>query len=254
MARSIVYAGFKDLSLVDVVGCVCSTVWLCGCNLCCPFCHNWRIASRDPSVCRSVDIESIVEKLLSSKPFIDYVHVTGGEPLLQIDGLIELYSLLRSEGFRNSLDTNLTLPDQLGRVLEEGLLDHIAFDLKTPFRELSGLGENADRYWSGFIESLEILSQYSLVVEMRIVVAHKLTIECIRDVLSSIASVVKKIKNLYIVVNPLLGPPITSPRDNEWCRMYCNPSRDELSCIAGIARELTGARVYVKSTPLGNLV
>ncbi|MCD6348625.1 MAG: 4Fe-4S cluster-binding domain-containing protein, partial [Candidatus Korarchaeota archaeon] len=76
-------AGWRSLSTVDVKGAVTFTLWLCGCNLRCPFCHNHLLASSDPSKCFPLNVNNLVDDLISSRGLIDYFHVTGGEPLVQ---------------------------------------------------------------------------------------------------------------------------------------------------------------------------
>ena len=60
---------------------------------------------------------------------LDGVCVSGGEPLLQQD-IVEFITELRSLGYKVKLDTNGTLPQHLGVLLEKGLLDYVAMDLK----------------------------------------------------------------------------------------------------------------------------
>ncbi len=242
----IVIAGYKSLSLVDVYGAVTFTVWFCGCNLKCPFCHNWVIAEGDLDVCKSVSIDSVLEELLVSRKLIDYLHVTGGEPLIQYSGLRELFYRSREYGVSNSLDSNLTFPDRLDALLKENLIDHVASDLKTPFNILSGLGDESSRYWSLFTESLEVLSSYDVLFELRIPVARELTIKYIRDVLSDLSSVFRKFKRMYCIVNPLMGPPLTNPRDRGWASRYCNPDYEEVVRVASIVEELLHVKTIVK--------
>ncbi|MEM4913375.1 MAG: anaerobic ribonucleoside-triphosphate reductase activating protein, partial [Desulfurococcaceae archaeon] len=73
----LVIAGWKSVSLVDVYGYTSFTIWTCGCNLKCPFCHNWRLADNDPSVCYAVDVEKLIEECTASRLLVDYLHVTG---------------------------------------------------------------------------------------------------------------------------------------------------------------------------------
>ncbi len=242
----VLIAGYKQVSLTDVYGEPVFTLWLCRCNLRCPFCHNWRLAVADHSVCRYEDVDGIVEDIARAKPYITYLHVTGGEPLIQVDALERLFTGTRGYGIDNSLNTNLTFPDRLERLLSKDLVEHIASDLKVPFQELTGLGERSRGVWERFRRSLEILSGYNVLFELRIPVAHELTLRYIDTTLECIGDILKRIHRIYCIVNPLVGEPLVNPRDRDWSRRYCNPSMDEVERVAEIVRERIGCRVYVR--------
>jgi pyruvate formate lyase activating enzyme len=60
---------------------------------------------------------------------LDGVVVSGGEPLLQ-DGLEEFLRAVRELGYRIKLDTNGSFPDRLRALVEQGLVDRVAMDVK----------------------------------------------------------------------------------------------------------------------------
>ncbi|MFN3346577.1 MAG: radical SAM protein, partial [Candidatus Bipolaricaulaceae bacterium] len=64
--------------------------------------------------------------------FLDGVVLTGGEPLVGAD-LREFVREIKKLGFLVKLDTNGTVPEGLERLLQEGLVDYVALDLKAPF-------------------------------------------------------------------------------------------------------------------------
>lgn len=242
----VLIAGFKRISLVDVYNEPTFTLWLCGCNLKCPFCHNWRLAEGDRELCRSVDVRYIIDKVLLTKNFITYLHVTGGEPLLQINALEEIFSGVKNHGISTSLNSNLILSHRLEQLLSKGLIDHIATDLKIPFKELSGLGKESEILWREFIRSLELVQKYNVVFELRIPVARGLTLRYIDKALSSIEGLLNNMTNIYCIVNPLAGEPLVNPRDREWAGKYCNPSMTEVYKVAEIIRKRLRCRVHIK--------
>ena len=244
--NELLIAGIRDLSLVDVHGSIVSTIWLCKCNLKCPYCHNWRIAIGDQSICQKVSIEWLIDRVKTASKFIDYVHITGGEPLLQINGLKELCMRLREEDLRVSLNSNLTLPDHIEKLLEKELVDHVATDLKIPFNLLTGLAREYEILWSNFVESLEIISSHNIILELRIPVARRVTLENIERVLNELKPVLSRIKDMYCIVNPLTGPPLIDVRDPVWCRDYCNPGDDELLSVKMIVEKILGVKTIVK--------
>jgi len=215
-------AGWKSISLVDVKGKVTFTVWLCGCNLRCPFCHNWKIANGSREACSEIDIEKMKGDLLSVLTLIDYFHVTGGEPLMQVNELKGLFKELKSEGVKISLNSNLTLPWLLEEVLP--LLDHVATDLKLP--EFYGYGEVASSaMFSNFLKSLDLLAEAHTKVELRIPIAKGYELSAYENLFRAVAPHLKFPH--YFVLNKLLGPPLTEPRDEAWCRAHCFTGFDE---------------------------
>ncbi|MCS7128243.1 MAG: anaerobic ribonucleoside-triphosphate reductase activating protein [Sulfolobales archaeon] len=239
-------AGFKELSLIDVHGHTSFTLWFCGCNLLCPFCHNWRLAMNDPEVCREEDVDEIISVLSISSSLVEYLHITGGEPLLQLKQLIDLYTKSKSIGVLNSLNTNLTMPTQLEALLSRNLIEHLATDLKIPFPEMSGLGSLSEHPWTHFMQSLNVLKKYRIVVELRIPVAKNITLKHLPNYLSKVSNVINNLWEVYVVVNPLIGAPMLSPRDPMWAKQYCNPSVSEVEEVAKIVKEILGVKVYTK--------
>jgi len=227
---SLVYSsGWKSVSLIDVYNSVSFTLWLCGCNLKCPFCHNWRLAENDPGVCRWITIDEIVESLSTSLMFIDYLHVTGGEPLLQWASLFKLFREAgNSLGVKRSLNTNMTLKEPFKRLLERVLVDHVATDLKLPYRELYGLpAETADKLWANYLENLKLVSDYDIPLELRIPVSRLLKPEALDESLNFVGKHLYRLSDLVVIIQPLIGPPVSTPRSVEWCVENCVAGSDD---------------------------
>ncbi|NLX47946.1 MAG: anaerobic ribonucleoside-triphosphate reductase activating protein [Euryarchaeota archaeon] len=122
--------GFAKTSLLDWDGMVATTVYLQGCNLRCPFCHNPDLISISAEV-EEAPWEVLKEYLEDNTDFLDGVVVTGGEAT-QSENLPELIRKIRDLGLKVKLDTNGTNPDMLQDLLQAGLLDCVAMDLKGP--------------------------------------------------------------------------------------------------------------------------
>ncbi len=256
LASKLLIAGWKDVSLVDVKGESSFTIWLCGCNLKCPFCHNWKIAEKLEGICRFVDISEILEEISKSCRLVDYVHFTGGEPLLQWRVLSEMLGFVR----RNvdcmiSINTNMTLPKPLEYLVRRSLIDHIATDLKIPFKELTGVSiKRAVSLWTLYLESISIVGSSNVKFELRIPVPKGFKNYSV-ELTKALKSVLKKLEKCewYVVINPLLGPPYTSPRNTYWCEKHCNPSKEELDYIIKIVSEAAGeygGKVYMTASAL----
>ena len=131
--------GLQKLTLLDFPGRVACTVFLGGCDMRCPFCHNSEIAEgKAPPVMSEAELLSFLEK---RKGLLEGVAVTGGEPLLREEHL-ELLRRIREMGYPVKLDTNGTHPERLARVLSEGLAQYVAMDIKNSparYAETAGL-------------------------------------------------------------------------------------------------------------------
>lgn len=71
----------------------------------------------------------LLDFLQTRKGKLDGVCVSGGEPTLQAD-LPELLWEIRRLGFSVKLDTNGTAPKLLQEILQQGLVDYVAMDVK----------------------------------------------------------------------------------------------------------------------------
>lgn len=119
--------GLQKMTLLDFPGLVACTVFLGGCDLRCPFCHNAEILDMNaPAV---MDDKEFLEFLETRRGKLDGVAVTGGEPTLRPD-LPELLSEIKRLGFKVKLDTTGNHPDMLKRIVAEGLVDYVAMDVK----------------------------------------------------------------------------------------------------------------------------
>ena len=120
-------AGLQKLTLLDFPGKTACTVFLNGCNFRCPFCHNFALAKgiAEPLM----DEEELLAFLEGRKALLDGVAFTGGEPLMQKD-LPRLIRKIKAMGYAVKLDTNGCFPDRLKALVEEGLVDYVAMDVK----------------------------------------------------------------------------------------------------------------------------
>lgn len=138
--KKMLILGFQKLTLLDYPEHTACTVFTGGCNLRCPFCHNALLVT-DIEADEAMEEEEIFAFLEKRKKLLDGVAVTGGEPLLQ-KGLEEFLRKVKAMGYAVKLDTNGFFPDRLKAIVEEGLADYVAVDIKnTPekYEETTGI-------------------------------------------------------------------------------------------------------------------
>ena len=121
--------GMQKLTLLDYPGKVACTVFLSGCNLRCPYCHNPGLVLPDQINAPGMPEADVFSFLEQRKGKLDGVCITGGEPTLQPE-LPEFLEKLRDFGYAIKLDTNGTNPGMLKGLLHDGLLDYVAMDIK----------------------------------------------------------------------------------------------------------------------------
>ena len=110
-------AGLQKMTLLDFPGKVACTVFLAGCNLRCPFCHNRELVlPEERGSLAPLTREELLDFLRRRQGMLDGVCVTGGEPLLSN----EVFGLLReikALGYAVKLDTNGGFPGRLRRAV-----------------------------------------------------------------------------------------------------------------------------------------
>lgn len=120
-------SGLQKTTLLDYPGKVACTVFLAGCNLRCPFCHNASLVVRPAEDVMEED--EFFAFLRKRKGILDGVCVTGGEPTLRT-GLPEFLGKIKAMGYLVKLDTNGTNPEMLEKLISDGLVDYVAMDIK----------------------------------------------------------------------------------------------------------------------------
>lgn len=122
-------AGMQKLTLLDYPGKVACTIFLSGCNLRCPYCHNPSLVLPERNGGQNLSVTEVFKFLEQRRGKLDGVCVTGGEPTLQPE-LPEFLESIHSLGFDVKLDTNGTNPEMLKNLLRKGILTYVAMDIK----------------------------------------------------------------------------------------------------------------------------
>ncbi len=150
-----------------------TTVFLQGCNLHCPWCSNpetqsirgsegWIPAPRDYTP------DELTEELLKDRVFWGDeggVTFSGGEPLLQSEGLRAAGEILKEEGVGTAVETALCVPMENLKTVTD-VIDFWYVDLKILVKDLAAsvLGADPDMY----LKNLEYLADKGSDVHLRI--------------------------------------------------------------------------------------
>ena len=120
--------GLQKMTLLDYPGKVSCTVFTSGCNFRCPFCHNASLVKLGNEE-GMLEQAELLEFLRRRTGILEGVCVTGGEPLLHPE-LVDFLVEARSLDYPVKLDTNGSFPEQLKYVVENGLVNYVAMDIK----------------------------------------------------------------------------------------------------------------------------
>ena len=163
--------GLQKLAMVDYPGKVAATVFTGGCNLRCPFCHNALLVT-ELSQSPRIDTDEVLTFLRSRRNLLDGVVLTGGEPLLQPDAA-DFLAQVKAMGFPVKLDTNGCYPAALKNILDRGLVDYVAMDIKnTPEKYAMTVGV-PEFDLAPILESVALLKGSDIPYEFRTTVVRQ---------------------------------------------------------------------------------
>ena len=120
--------GLQKTTLLDFPGHVACTIFTGGCNFRCPYCQNGELVL-NPAAQPSLSVEEVMAFLKKRKGILEGVCITGGEPTLQSD-LEDFVREVKNLGYLVKLDSNGYHPEALKRLVEQGVLDYVAMDIK----------------------------------------------------------------------------------------------------------------------------
>ena len=224
-----VFNGFQKTTLLDFPGKVACTVFTHGCNLRCPFCHNALLVNREESL-PSFDEAEILAYLQKRKGIIDGICVSGGEPLLHPE-LESFLQKVKEIGILVKLDTNGTLPDRMIRLIEEGLVDYVAMDIKNSKEKYATTAGVPSVDLEKIEESIAYLIKGKIPYEFRTTVVKELhTLEDIQ----SISRMIKGAESYYLqgfIDSGLLIGQNLSAHTPETLSLFCDEAKKILKNV-----------------------
>ena len=158
-------AGFIKTTLVNYPGKVAAALFLPGCDLRCPYCHNPELVLNTAD--DLVPLGEILAYLEKRRGLLQGVCISGGEPLVHED-LGELVKAIKGMGYLVKIDTNGTFPDCILPLAP----DFIAMDIKTVPEKYPMLSPARDETLPDKIKaSIEIIKKSGIEHEFRTTVA-----------------------------------------------------------------------------------
>lgn len=126
-----IIGGLQKTTLIDYPGKLACTVFLAGCNFRCPWCYSSELV---------LPLKIAKQPRISEKEFFDFLRerrgllegvvVCGGEPTINKD-LLQFIEKIKNLGYVVKLDTNGSNPEMLKDLVNRGLVDYVAMDIKT---------------------------------------------------------------------------------------------------------------------------
>jgi pyruvate formate lyase activating enzyme len=173
--------GLQKLTLLDFPDKMACTLFTFGCNFRCPFCHNASLVLAERADDAVMPEEEFFTFLSRRRGILEGVCISGGEPTLQPD-LPAFISRIKDMGYAVKLDTNGYRPAILKSLVEDGLLDYVAMDIKNSL-PLYGKTVGIEHFDTKPVEeSMDYLMEGHVPFEFRTTLVRGLhTVDSIRD-------------------------------------------------------------------------
>ncbi len=193
--------GLQKCSLIDYPGKIAAVIFTQGCPWRCPWCYNRSLVlPEEYGPC--IPEEEVLQFLEMRHGQLEGVVVTGGEPTMQPD-LLEFLKKLCSLDYQVKLDTNGYRPKVVQLVIEAGLVDYIAMDVKAPLDKYN-LATGRRIPVEKIRRSIDLIRDSDLDHEFRTTVVPSLHIQAdIEQILDLISGSRRYVLQTFLNNNPL---------------------------------------------------
>jgi pyruvate formate lyase activating enzyme len=239
--------GITDMSTVDWYGCLSMVVFWAGCNFRCPYCQNSGLIPLDSGQSVSINLlQERIENALNPVETIEAAVFTGGEPLLQPDGVVQAARLFKEYDRKVMLDTNGSMFNSFMKLIEADLIDRVALDVKAPLKVgdyaiFCGPNITEQEAVSSIKYSLKLCARKGIPLEIRTTVAPGVSDD--PDFIKQIASSIKDYEAVYYLQQfdnhgEVLDPELKKSEP---------PSRERMLDLAKESIEAGLRNVYIKT-------
>ena len=218
------YVGGTVISSVEFHGNMSLVIFMSKCPLACRYCHNVELLEDNTEM----SFEEIKKEIDSAADFIDAVVISGGEPLVQCDAVIEILNYVRKKGLKTKLDTSGIFPDKLEEILDYNLLDFISLDIKAPFEKYKKVtGANIG---SQVHKSMNIINDHNVQLEARTTYVPTLNTKkdihnLVMDIKADIYTI-QQFRNRNVLDPALEEVEVPNPHDLRKLAQYIKPYFD----------------------------
>ena len=218
------YVGGFVISSVEFHGNMSLVIFMSKCPLTCRYCHNVELLDDDTEK----SFEEVREEIDSASDFIDAVVISGGEPLVQNEAVIEILKHVRQVGLKTKLDTSGIYPDKLEEMLKQDLIDVISLDVKAPFSKYKKVtGANV-----GFqvLKSMKLINEYGVKLEAR--TTYVPTLHTKKDIANLVMDIkadiytIQQFRNKNVLDPALEEVEVPNPHDLRKLAEYIKPYFD----------------------------
>ncbi len=220
-------SGMQKLTLLDFPGKMASTLFTPGCNFLCPFCHNSTLVTDIDE--HFITTEEVLKFLKTRRGILEGVCITGGEPLLQKD-IEDFMREIKDLGFLVKLDTNGSFPQKLENIINLGLVDYVAMDVKnSPELYAETIGKTAFDL-SSVNESIELLKEGRVAYEFRTTVTKNFhNLKSLLQIADWISGCDNYYLQQFVDSGQLIDKAITGYTDDELKALYIEVKK-QLPC------------------------
>jgi len=160
--------GVNNLSTSDWPGRSSITIFLAGCPLACPRCHNQGMEAQ------KVPIQKLGKMIRENSIYADSLILSGGEPLLQAQAIPEISAIARDVGLSVGIETSGVLPGQLEFLCQKKAIDMVFLDLKADIYDnillRSRTGGRLEELSLPVLNTLSVIAWHLIPVEFRMTI------------------------------------------------------------------------------------
>ncbi|MEM3587910.1 MAG: anaerobic ribonucleoside-triphosphate reductase activating protein [Candidatus Jordarchaeaceae archaeon] len=243
--------GILDMSTIDYPQKPAMVIFMAGCQFRCPMCHNWRMIEATPD--REVELSRVFERIEKASSFIEAVKVSGGEPTLYPDVLMEIANFCKKKGLYFGFDTNGFLPENVKKLVNK--TDLVSIDVKAPFNnpelysKIAGVG-GGEKIIENLVKTIKIVFESDSYADLRTVViptlnAEEIHFENIGNVLRTLGYPSKAEKKEASYTLQQFEP--ANAFNNEFKKI----STPKVELLLKLAKKVNIPRVYIRHKNIG---
>lgn len=176
-------------------------VRLAGCPFKCFYCDTLDALPMDSGKEYSIeDACSLIEKNLQENTF--KVNFTGGEPLVQADGVSQMAKFVQSKKIPTYLESSCYDSENFSKVLP--YIDFIKIEFKTPESEFVD-GKHYSKLLENALKCLQIAVDSKKTTYIKVVINSKTELEPFKDLVEKIFGTITKSQIDGFIIQPSFG-------------------------------------------------